>query len=81
MEYRSLDFHADKPAQYKHLKMEMAKVYFEEDEALFGPVSLDNSTLLIENVEELSEGERAQIGASNTIPIVKNNLCFSPYCA
>ena len=27
MEYRSLDFDADKPAQYKHLRKEMAKIY------------------------------------------------------
>ena len=83
MENRSLDFDADKPAQYKHLRKKMAKIYAEEDKALFEPVSLEisiNSTLLIENIEELSEGKRAQIGASNMIPIVKNNLHFSPYC-
>ena len=38
MEYRSLDFNADKPAQYKYLRTEMAKLYAEQDEELFGPV-------------------------------------------
>ena len=31
MEYKSLDFDADKPAQYKHLRREMAKLYTDED--------------------------------------------------
>ena len=34
MEYKSLDFDADKPAQYKHLRQEMAKLYADEDEVL-----------------------------------------------
>ena len=58
MEYRSLDFDADKPAQYKYLRIEMAKIYAEQDEELFGPISL---TLPSENIEELSGEEREQL--------------------
>ena len=49
-EYRIRDFDADKPAQYKYLRIEMAN--------LFGPVSL---TLLSENIEELNDNEREQL--------------------
>ena len=58
MEYRSLDFDADKPAQYKYLKTEMAKLYAEQDEELFGPVSL---TLPSENIDEMNDEEREQL--------------------
>ena len=58
MEYRSLDFDADKPAQYKYLRIEMAKLYAEQEEELFGPVSL---TLPSENIEEFNDKEREQL--------------------
>ena len=58
MEYRSLDFDADKPAQYKYLRIETAKLYAEQDEELFGPVSL---TLPSENSEEFNDEEREQL--------------------
>lgn len=58
MEYLSLDFDADKPAQYKYLRIEMAKLYAEQDEELFGPVSL---TLPSENIEEFNDEEREQL--------------------
>ena len=38
MEYRSLDFDSDKQIQYQELRVEMAKLY-ENDESLFGPVT------------------------------------------
>ncbi len=56
MEYKSLDFDADKPAQYKHLRKEMVKLY--EDEVLFGPV---HEVLPIENIDELSNEEKAEV--------------------
>lgn len=40
MEYQAIDFDADRPAQYKELRKEMAKLYEVEDISLFGPVSL-----------------------------------------
>ena len=55
MEYRSLDFDADKPAQYKYLRTEMAKLFAEQDEELFGPVSL---TLPSKNIDEINDEER-----------------------
>ena len=58
MEYRSLDFDADKPAQYKFLRIEMAKLYTDEDESLFGPVNIE--TLADEDIEELNDEEKAQ---------------------
>ena len=35
MEYRSLNFDADKPAQYKYLRKEREKLYADEDDSLF----------------------------------------------
>ena len=60
MEYKSLDFDADKPAQYKHLRREMAKLYADEDESLFGPVS-QKMPLSDDDLEELSDEEKAQV--------------------
>ena len=60
MEYRSLDFDADKPAQYKHLRKEMAKLYADEDESLFGPVSQD-LPLSDNEFDEMSDEEKAQV--------------------
>ena len=58
MEYRSLDFDVDKPAQYKHLRKEMAKLYADEDESLLGPVSQD-LPLSDNELDEMSDQERA----------------------
>ncbi|CAB3979955.1 Hypothetical predicted protein [Paramuricea clavata] len=58
MEYKSLDFDADKSAQYKHLRQEMAKLYADEDKVLFGPV---REVLPIENIDELSNEEKAEV--------------------
>ena len=59
MEYKILDFDADKPAQYKHLRREMAKLYADEVESLFGPVS-QKMPLSDDELEELSDEEKAQ---------------------
>ena len=58
MEYKSLDFDADKPAQYKHPRKEVAKLNTDEDEVLFGPF---REVLPIENIDELSNEERAEV--------------------
>ena len=58
MEYKNIYFNADKPAQYKHLRQEMAKLYADEDEVLFGPV---REVLPIENIDELSNEEKAEV--------------------
>ena len=58
MEYKSPDFHADKPAQYKHLRKEMAQLYSDEDEVFFRPV---RKVLPIENIDELSNEEKAKV--------------------
>ena len=39
MEYKNLDFDADKPAQYKELRILMAEIYEEKDTSLFGPLA------------------------------------------
>ena len=56
MEYRSLDFDADKQIQYQELRVEMAKLY-EDDVALFGPVT---GIPLPENFDRLNEEEKTK---------------------
>ena len=58
MEYQALDFDGDRPAQYKELRKELAKLYEIEDVSLFGPVSLSSPTLL----EDISEDEKNSRG-------------------
>ena len=57
MEYRSLDFDADKKIQYQELRVEMAKLY-EDDVSLFGPPS--PGLPLPENFDRLSEKEKTK---------------------
>ena len=36
--YKNLDFDADKPMQYKELRIKMASIYENQDQSLFGRV-------------------------------------------
>ena len=59
MEYQALHFDGDRPAQYKELRKELAKLYEIEDVSLFGPVSLSSPTSL----EDISEDEKNSRGS------------------
>ena len=52
MEFKNLDFDADKSAQYVYVREAMAKIYQETDESFFGPVK---APLLPQNINELSK--------------------------
>ena len=56
MTFKNLDFDADKPAQYKHLRVAMANIY-EEDVSLFGPLAV---TSLPDDFEQLSKEDKAK---------------------
>ena len=56
MTFKNLDFDADKPAQYKHLRVAMANI-FEEDVSLFGPLAV---TPLPHDFEQLSKEDKAK---------------------
>ena len=36
--YKSIDFDADRPIQYKEMRLSMTKIYMETDFSLFGPI-------------------------------------------
>ena len=55
MEYKSLDFDADKPMQYNEIRLRMAMLFEEEDVSLFGPVA---PVALPGNFEDLTGVER-----------------------
>ena len=55
MEYRNLDFDADKQIHYQELRVEMAKIYADDDVSLFGPVA---SIALPDNFDILSKEEK-----------------------
>ena len=38
MSYKSIDFDADRPIQYKEMRLSMTKIYMETDFSLFGPI-------------------------------------------
>ena len=52
MEYRSIDFDGKKQIQYQELRVEMAKIYADDDISLFGPVA---SIALPDNFNILSK--------------------------
>ena len=56
MMYKNLDFDADKPMQYRKLRLAMATIY-EEDISVFGPLAL---TPLPSNFEQLSKEDKAK---------------------
>ena len=56
MTYKNLDFDADKPMQYKELRLLLASIY-KEDVSLFGPLA---PTRLPGNFDQLSKEEKAK---------------------
>ena len=58
MEYKNLDFDADKHAQYIRVREAMAKHYKEIDETLFGPVNLPT---LQQNTNQLTKEEEKDV--------------------
>lgn len=58
MEYRSLDFDADKQIKYQELQVEMAKIYADDNVSLFGPVA---SIALPDNFDILSKEEKNKV--------------------
>ena len=67
MEYRSLDFDADKQIQYQELRVEMARIYADDDVPLFGPVT---SIALPDNFNILSKEEKNK--AKNRVKELKD---------
>ena len=61
MEYRSLDFDADKPMQYKEIRLMMAMLFEEEDVSLFGPIA---PVALPGNFENLTGVEKEKANKS-----------------
>ena len=57
MEYQAVDFDGDRPAQYKELRKEMAKLYEIEDVSLFGPLSLSAP---ITSIDDMTEEEKKE---------------------
>lgn len=57
MEYKNLDFDADKTAQYAWLREQMAEIYKEENESFFGPVK---APTLPQNINELTKEEQKE---------------------
>ena len=57
LEYQAVDFDGDRPAQYKELKKEMAKLYEIEDVSLFGPLSLSAP---ITSIDDMTEEEKKE---------------------
>ena len=55
MTYKNLDFDADKPMQYKELRIKMASIYENQDESLFGRVKAE---ALSEDFENLDTKEK-----------------------
>ena len=58
MEYKNLDFDADKHVQYIWVREAMAKRYKEIDETLFGPVNLPT---LQQNTNQLTKEEQKDV--------------------
>ena len=58
MEYKNLDFEADKHAQYIWVREAMAKLYKEIDETLSGPVNLPT---LQQNTNQLTKEEQKDV--------------------
>ena len=56
MTYKNLDFDADKPMQYKELRIKMASIYENQDQSLFGRVKAE---ALPEDFEDLDTKEKA----------------------
>ena len=74
MEYQALHFDGDRPAQYKELRKELAKLYEIEDVSLFGPVSLSSPTSL----QDISEDERIPTTLSRTRPSFLQSALAGP---
>ena len=53
MAYKGLDFDADKPWLYKDIRIQMAQLYSEIDEEMFGPVEITTATTQHVSDEEL----------------------------
>ena len=50
MTYKDLDLNADKPMQYKELQIEMASIYENQDQSLFGRVKTEALSEDFENI-------------------------------
>ena len=64
MMYKGLDFDADKPAMYKHIREAMAEIY-EDDISLFGPVNITTYDNTID--DESNADEVMHIRALNKV--------------
>ena len=66
MTYKDLDFNADKPMQYKELQIEMASIYENQDQSLFGRVKTEALPEDFENIytkeKALAKAAKKQIG-------------------
>ncbi len=60
MSYKSLDFDADKPIQYKELRLKMASLYEEEDISLFGA---PNPYIFPEDFDSLPDEDKNKVKA------------------
>ena len=63
MEYRNMDFDADKPAQYKYLRTEMAKFHSDNLQEIhfFGPVDKSQPSKAFESLSPEEQGEFRKI--------------------
>ena len=71
MEYKNLDFDADKHAQYIWVREAMAKLYKEIDDSLFGPVNLPT---LQQNTNQLTKEEQIVIIGNLNINSLPNKF-------
>ena len=55
MSYKSIDFEADKPIQYKEMRLSMANIYMGTDVSLFGPICVVS---LPSDFDELTKAEQ-----------------------
>ena len=55
MSYKSIDFDADRPIQYKEMRLSMANIYMETDASLFGPICV---VALPSDFDELTKAEQ-----------------------
>ena len=56
MAYKNLDYDADKPMQYKEVRIKITSIYENQDQSLFGRVKAEALPEDFENLDNKREG-------------------------